>query len=102
MDANFLEKNEADANSVLEWIDSKMSHESFLTESGLKIDQSRLKVCLDDLLIIYHLSFVHYDCQDLDSLLLFKTYLATNYLTAADVACYGSLHPIFVSTCSFS
>ena len=89
----FLGENEADANSVLEWID-KMSHESFLTESGLK-------VCLDDLLIIYHLSFVHYDCQDLDSLLL-KTYLATSYLTAADVACYGSLHPIFVSTCSFS
>ena len=91
----FLGENEADANSVLEWIDSRVSHESFLTESGLK-------VCLDDLLIIYHLSFVHYDCQDLDSLLLFKTYLATNYLTAADVACYGSLHPIFVSTCSFS
>lgn len=92
----FLGENEADANSVLEWID-KMSHESpsLLTESGLK-------VCLDDLLIIYHLSFVHYDCQDLDSLLLFKTYLATNYLTAADVACYGSLHPIFVSTYSFS
>ena len=38
----FLGENEADANDVLEWID-KMSHEGFLTESGLK-------VCLHDLL----------------------------------------------------
>ena len=48
----------------------------------------------------YHLRFVVHDCQDLDSLLVPKTYLATNYLTAADVACYGSLHPMFVSTYS--
>ena len=40
----FLGENEADANNVLEWID-KISHEGFLTESGLK-------VCLDDLLYI--------------------------------------------------
>lgn len=85
----FIGENETDANDVLEWID-KMSHESFLAESGLK-------VCLDDLLIIYNLNFVDYNCQELDSLLVPKTYLATNYLTAADVACYGFLHPIFVS-----
>jgi hypothetical protein len=90
----FLGENEADTKNVLEWVD-KISHESFLTESGLK-------ACLNDFLIIYHLSFVDYDCQDLDSLLVFKTYLASNYLTAADVACYGSLHPIFVSRYSFS
>jgi aminoacyl tRNA synthase complex-interacting multifunctional protein 1 len=88
----FLGENEADANNVLEWID-KISHEGFLTESGLK-------VCLDDLFIIYHLSFVDYDSQDLDNLLVPKTYIATNYLTAADVAFYGSLHPMFVSTYS--
>ena len=88
----FLGENEADANDVLKWID-KMSHEEFFTESGLKVR-------LDDLLIIYHLSFVYYDCQNLDSLLVPKTYIAANYLTAADVACYGSLHPIFVSTYS--
>ena len=86
----FLGENEADANDVLEWID-KMGHEGFLTENGLK-------VCLNNLLVKYHLSFVDYDCQDLDSLLVPKTYIATNYLTAADVAFYGSLHPIFVST----
>jgi aminoacyl tRNA synthase complex-interacting multifunctional protein 1 len=86
----FLGENEADAKEVLEWID-KMSHEGFLTESGLK-------VCLDEF-IIYHLSF-DCDCQDLDSLLVPKTYIATNYLTAADVAFYGSLHPMLVSTYS--
>jgi len=87
----FLGENEADANDVLKWID-EMSHERFLTKSGLQ-------VYLDNLLIIiYHLSFVDCDCQDLDSSLVPKTYLATNYLTAADVACYGSLHPVFVST----
>ena len=46
----FLGENEADANNVLEWID-KMSHEGFLTESGLK-------VCLHDLLVKYNLSLV--------------------------------------------
>ena len=33
---DFLGENEADANVVLEWID-KISHEGFLTESGLKV-----------------------------------------------------------------
>lgn len=36
--------------------------------------------------------------QTLDSLLLPRTYIATNYLTAADVALYGFLHPIIVGT----
>ena len=89
----FLGQNEADANDIVEWID-KLSHEGFLPESGLKVS-------LDDLLIICHLNFVSYDRQNLDNLLVPKTYLATNYLTAADVACYGSLHPIFVSTYIF-
>ncbi|KAJ3910570.1 hypothetical protein F5879DRAFT_929183 [Lentinula edodes] len=32
--------------------------------------------------------------KDLNSVLLPRTYIATNYLTAADVALYGALHPI--------
>ncbi|KAK7056813.1 G4 quadruplex nucleic acid binding protein [Paramarasmius palmivorus] len=32
--------------------------------------------------------------KDLESVLVPKTYIATNYLTAADVALYGALHPI--------
>ncbi|KAJ3731104.1 hypothetical protein DFJ43DRAFT_1081449 [Lentinula guzmanii] len=32
--------------------------------------------------------------KDLDSVLVPRTYLAANYLTAADVAMYGALHPI--------
>lgn len=34
--------------------------------------------------------------QSLNSLLIPRTYLVGNYLTAADVAVYGSLHPTFV------
>ncbi|EEB92246.1 hypothetical protein MPER_09274 [Moniliophthora perniciosa FA553] len=32
--------------------------------------------------------------KDLESVLVPRTYIATNYLTAADVALYGALHPI--------
>ncbi|KAF9534470.1 hypothetical protein CPB83DRAFT_756528 [Crepidotus variabilis] len=32
--------------------------------------------------------------KELDATLITKTYIATNYLTAADVALYGALHPI--------
>ncbi|TFK40645.1 hypothetical protein BDQ12DRAFT_601097 [Crucibulum laeve] len=32
--------------------------------------------------------------KDLNTLLVPRTYIATNYLTAADVALYGALHPI--------
>lgn len=35
--------------------------------------------------------------QDLDAQLTPRTYLVSNYFTAADVALYGALHPIFVS-----
>lgn len=35
--------------------------------------------------------------QDLDATLTPKTYLVNNYLTAADVALYGALHPTIVS-----
>ena len=34
--------------------------------------------------------------QNYNSLLLPRTYLVSNYLTAADVALYGALHPFFV------
>ncbi|KAF8827661.1 hypothetical protein HHX47_DHR4000199 [Lentinula edodes] len=35
--------------------------------------------------------------KDLNSVLLPRTYIATNYLTAADVALYGALHPIIMN-----
>ena len=34
--------------------------------------------------------------QSLDTHLVPRTYLVSNYLTAADVAVYGALRPIFV------
>lgn len=34
--------------------------------------------------------------QDLDAQLLSRTYIVNNYLTAADIALYGALHPILV------
>jgi len=87
--SEFLGENESDAKDVLGWID-KMSQEDFSVENGLKVCRT---------ISLYHLSFFDDDYfQDLDSLLVPKTYVATNYLTAADVAFYGSLHPVFVST----
>ena len=35
--------------------------------------------------------------QDLEGQLTSKTYLVSNYFTAADVSLYGALHPIVVS-----
>ncbi|KAF8158287.1 hypothetical protein B0H34DRAFT_846140 [Crassisporium funariophilum] len=35
--------------------------------------------------------------KELDTMLIPKTYIATNYLTAADVALYGTLHPVFTN-----
>ena len=34
--------------------------------------------------------------QDLEASLVPRTYLVANYITAADVALYGALHPILV------
>lgn len=61
-------KSEADKTSVAEWIGKVSSGEVGNAES----------------------------LQDLDKILTSRTYLASNYLTAADVALYGALHPIFV------
>ena len=41
------------------------------------------------------LSFTN-TAQSLDTHLVPRTYLVSNYLTAADVAVYGALRPIFV------
>ena len=38
--------------------------------------------------------------KDLESMLTPKTYLVSNYLTAADIALYGALHPMLVSLVS--
>ena len=35
--------------------------------------------------------------KSLDSHLVSRTFLVSNYLTAADVAVYGALHPVIVS-----
>ncbi|KJA24047.1 hypothetical protein HYPSUDRAFT_136729 [Hypholoma sublateritium FD-334 SS-4] len=59
-------ETEADEKEVLGWIE-KTGQGNLVTENKLK---------------------------DLDTILIPKTYLATNYLTAADVALYGTLHPI--------
>ena len=34
--------------------------------------------------------------QDLEAQLIPRTYIVGNYLTAADVALYGALHPVLV------
>jgi aminoacyl tRNA synthase complex-interacting multifunctional protein 1 len=56
----------ADETEVIGWVD-KASKANFVTENNIK---------------------------DLDTILVPKTYIATNYLTAADVAMYAALHPL--------
>ncbi|KAF8964226.1 hypothetical protein BDZ97DRAFT_1660529 [Flammula alnicola] len=63
---DLIGQTEADEKEVIGWID-KTSQGNLVTENNLK---------------------------DLDTILVPKTYIATNYLTAADVALYGTLHPI--------
>ncbi|CAA7261397.1 unnamed protein product [Cyclocybe aegerita] len=58
--------DDADKKEVIGWIE-KTSQGTLATKNNLKV---------------------------LDSILVPKTYVATNYLTAADVALYGALHPI--------
>jgi aminoacyl tRNA synthase complex-interacting multifunctional protein 1 len=58
-------QNEANEKEVIGWIEK--------TSQGNLVNQNNL--------------------GDLDSLLIPKTYIATNYVTAADVALYGELHP---------
>ncbi|KAF8908966.1 hypothetical protein CPB84DRAFT_1813217 [Gymnopilus junonius] len=66
-------QNETDQKEVIGWIE-KTSQGNFVNESNLK---------------------------DIDSLLTPKTYIAANYVTAADVALYGELHP-FIAKLSAS
>ncbi|KIM43369.1 hypothetical protein M413DRAFT_444195 [Hebeloma cylindrosporum] len=61
-------ETEADAKEVIGWVD-KATQADFVSENNIK---------------------------DLDTILIPKTYVATNYFTAADVAVYAALHP-FVS-----
>ncbi|KAG1801063.1 hypothetical protein EV424DRAFT_1331944 [Suillus variegatus] len=61
-------KTEADKAEVAQWIE-KLAEE---------------KVALQPVLL-----------QDLETQLVPRTYIVSNYLTAADVALYGALHPIF-------
>jgi len=61
-------QNEADEKEVIGWIER--------TSLGSLVNENNLK--------------------DLDTLLIPKTYIATSYVTAADVALYGELHP-FIS-----
>jgi aminoacyl tRNA synthase complex-interacting multifunctional protein 1 len=37
-----------------------------------------------------------YTLKSLDAHLVSRTFLVSNYLTAADVAVYGALHPVIV------
>ncbi|KAH6912845.1 hypothetical protein BKA70DRAFT_1370308 [Coprinopsis sp. MPI-PUGE-AT-0042] len=65
-DATLLGENEADQKTVNEWVE-KSSKGDLWAGEGLK---------------------------GLNEILTPKTYLATNYLSAADVALYGVLHPV--------
>jgi len=78
--------DDAEKQEVIGWIDK--------AGDGKLATENNLKVCY---YFIFHKAASQlYYVQDLDALLIPKTYVATNYLTAADVALYGTLHPIIV------
>ena len=85
-----LGNSENDNKEVIGWI-NKLSQNAFVTESNLKVR------CTNP----YDLCIALTGFQNLDSLLVPRTYIATNYLTAADVVLYGLLHPIIVGQKNF-
>lgn len=77
--------SEKDEIQVQEWIE-KIADGSITEDSNLKV------LHFPPPFIVVNLS-----CrQVLDSHLISRTFLVSNYLTAADIALYGTLHPVLV------
>jgi len=81
-------KTETDQSLVTEWIE-KVRQGDIVNEASLKVW---------DIMHAHHFGFltILQLNQDLDSQLVPRTYIVGNYLTAADVALYGALHPTLV------
>ena len=79
-----LGNDEADKQEVCGWIEK--------TSQGALATENNLKVCNNATMETPFKTFI----QDLDTLLVPRTYIAANYITAADVALYGTLRPIMV------
>ena len=77
--------SQADEAEVASWIEK--------TSQGDLVKADKLKVCNDNRAPRRTAEKV---IQDLDTLLVPKTYIATNYFTVADVALYGALHSVVV------
>lgn len=84
-----LGKSDKDKADVIEWIE-KVAQGDIVKPEGIQVRIRMLPPArLDGLLIMELL-------QNLDAQLVPRTYIVSNYLTAADVALYGALHPVLV------
>lgn len=81
-------KSEKDKADVAEWIDKVAQGDVTRAEN--------LNVCLHQFISSFCLGSHQATLQELDAQLTPRTYVVSNYLTAADVALYGALHPTLV------
>ncbi len=88
--AALLGRTDADKIEVAGWIE-KVRQGDLVKEDNFKVRKFPLVVVITSHVI-----------KNLDTQLVPRTYIVNNYLTAADVALYGALHPTFVSTISTS
>jgi aminoacyl tRNA synthase complex-interacting multifunctional protein 1 len=82
--------SEKDRAEVAEWIDN-VAQGNIVNPENLKV-RAFTRVCDAPADVR----------QDLDAKLTPRTYAVSNYLTAADVALYGALHPTFVRSTTWT
>lgn len=85
-DSAIFGTSEQDAAEVETWID-KASKADIVDAKNIKVEYRVLSRSKTRILIL---------CKALDTYLVSRTFLVSNYLTAADVAVYGALHPTIV------
>jgi aminoacyl tRNA synthase complex-interacting multifunctional protein 1 len=84
----YVGETETDQKEVVDWI----------VKSSEVTTDGRLKVCAFSWFIL-QTGVIFW--QELNAVFLPRTYAATNYFTAADVALYGNLFPTIVRFCAF-
>ena len=87
-DSQQLDVSEKDQTDIAQWI-QKSAQPDFVKSDALPVGHIPV--------ISHKTSFCSTrTAQSLDAHLVPRTYLVSNYLTAADLAVYGALRPIFV------
>jgi aminoacyl tRNA synthase complex-interacting multifunctional protein 1 len=83
-------KTDADKAEVAKWIEM-VAEGDVVKPAALPVSRlKKLPKSLNESVLL----------QDLETQLIPRTYIVSNYFTAADVALYGALHPVFVRSFS--